>query len=140
MRPPRAIVYSAVFFGLAHMILQQSLVVCLVGVVIGYLAVQSGSLLPGMVFHLIHNALTVSVGRIPPTALERWPVLKTIMVPADGGYAYPWPMVAAAAFLGFVILLLFSRLTYSKSPEEELQEAIRKAGYEDQDEPLAASR
>ena len=41
----RAIIYSAVLFGLAHGILQQSLLACLVGVLIGYMAVQSGSYL-----------------------------------------------------------------------------------------------
>ena len=56
----RAIVYSALLFGLAHGILQQSLIASLVGVVLGYLAVQSGSILPGMVFHLCHNALASS--------------------------------------------------------------------------------
>ena len=42
----RAIVYSALLFGLTHGILQQSLIASLVGVVLGYLAVQSGSILP----------------------------------------------------------------------------------------------
>ncbi len=48
----RAIILSALLFGLAHGILQQSLIASLVGVLIGYLAVQSGSILPGMAFHL----------------------------------------------------------------------------------------
>ena len=40
----RAIVYSALFFGLTHSVLQQSMVACVLGLVLGYLAVQSGSL------------------------------------------------------------------------------------------------
>ena len=43
----RAIVFSAVFFGMTHGVLQQSLIACFVGVVIGVLAVQTGSLAAG---------------------------------------------------------------------------------------------
>ena len=60
----RAIVFSALLFGLTHGILQQSLIACLLGVVLGYLAVQTGSILPGMVFHVVHNTLAVANSRI----------------------------------------------------------------------------
>ena len=52
----RAIVVSAIFFGVTHGFLQQSINACLLGIVLGYLAVRSGSLLPGVVFHFLHNA------------------------------------------------------------------------------------
>ena len=60
----RAIIYSALLFGLTHGILQQSLIASLVGVVLGYVAVQSGSILPCMVFHLCHNSLAIVNSRI----------------------------------------------------------------------------
>ena len=56
----RAIVFTAIFFGLTHGMLQQSIVACVVGVVIGYVAVQTGSIWPGIVFHLFHNSLARS--------------------------------------------------------------------------------
>ena len=56
----------ALFFGLAHAILQQSLIAVLVGVVIGYIAVQTGSILPCMVFHVVHNSLMLSLSRLTP--------------------------------------------------------------------------
>ena len=62
----RAILYSALLFGVAHGILQQSLIASLVGVVLGYVAVQSGSIVPCMVFHLCHNALAIVNSRITP--------------------------------------------------------------------------
>ncbi|MCD4726556.1 MAG: ABC transporter permease subunit, partial [Pirellulales bacterium] len=70
----RAIVYSSLLFGIAHGILQQSLLASLIGVVIAYLAVQSGSILPGMVFHAIHNTLTLANTRVTPEMFAKWPI------------------------------------------------------------------
>ncbi len=132
----RAIIYSAVFFGVAHMVLQQSLMAALTGTVIGYVAVQSGSLLPGVVYHMVHNSLAISIDRIPQSYLESWPVLRWVKV----GDGYPWQMVVASAFWGLAILLWFGTLTHSKTSEEELQEAIRQAEYEDEERQLVASQ
>ena len=66
-----AIVLTSVFFGVTHSILQQSLSACVVGIVIGYIAVKTGSLLPGVLYHLAHNGLSVALGRVTPEVLER---------------------------------------------------------------------
>ena len=50
-----AIGLSAVFFGLAHTVLQQSLAAIVVGVVLGFLAIQTSSLVPCMLFHMTYN-------------------------------------------------------------------------------------
>jgi len=122
----RAIIYSALFFGLTHMILQQSLIVCLVGTVVGYLAVQSGSLLPGVVFHLVHNTLAVSVGRMPAQWFDRWPALRTWIDRTPQGLEYSWSLIVAGGLLGVLILLWFRRISCPKSAEEEFQEAIHR--------------
>src|SRR5439155_9671023 len=59
-----AIALASVFFGLAHGILQQSLGAAVIGAVIGYIAVKSGSLLPGILYHGVHNSLSVLIGRL----------------------------------------------------------------------------
>ena len=104
----RAIIYSALFFGLTHGILQQSLIACLLGTILGYLAVQSGSILPGMVFHVVHNTLAVANARLAPGLLPDWPLL-------------------VVGTLGAVLLLMrFGRLSSPPSPEEALEEAIER--------------
>ncbi len=55
----RAIILTSIFFGVTHPIFQQSLVACIVGVLLGFIAVQTGSILPGIVFHMVHNSLGV---------------------------------------------------------------------------------
>ncbi len=127
-----AIVLSAVFFGLAHPVLQQSLSACLAGIVIGYVVVQTGSILPGIIFHLTHNSLMLAYARITPEVLERWPSLGSLLkkVP-DDGYAYHWQVVAVGVFAACLILARLTRLDYPKSKEEKLQEAIRRGLHDD---------
>ena len=123
----RAIVYSALFFGLSHAVLQQSLIACLVGVVIGLLAVQSGSIWPCIIFHMIHNALGVTTSKITPHMLERWTALRHLVSPAEeGGMLFHWPVVLISALAALALLVWFQYQSYPKSEEEERQEAIAK--------------
>jgi len=128
----RAIVYSALFFGLAHAVLQQSLIACLVGVVIGFVAVQSGSIFPCMVFHVVHNTLMLAAAQVSPQVLARSRTLNMLMASdGAGGGTYHWPVIAVAAVLAALLLAWFGRLRYLMSDEERLQEAIRKGWAEE---------
>lgn len=71
------IVLSALLFGVIHMIPKQQFNAALLGVVIGLLAARSGSLLPGVLFHLIFNGNQVLAMRLKPESLESgiWPWL-----------------------------------------------------------------
>ena len=127
----RAIVFSAVFFALIHSILQQSLIACLMGIIIGLLAVQTNSLLPGVLFHMTHNGLLVAAGRVLPALLQRWPALKPCLpADAEGNITYRWPLVLASGLVATLILLYFVRLRAPKSAEEQLQEAIARGAGE----------
>lgn len=129
----RAIVYSALLFGLTHAILQQQILTCLVGLVIGLLAVQSGSILPGMLFHVIHNALMLAAAqvsdKITPQLLDRWPLLAWLVAPSDEGMVFRWPAVVASALAALALLAWFQRLPYTKSAEEERYEALLRASH-----------
>ena len=82
----RAIVFSAMLFGVTHGILQQSLIACLLGVVLGYLAVQSGSILPGMVFHAgPQYAGMWPTAAITPEMIPNLPLLRKFVTPLEGG-------------------------------------------------------
>jgi len=108
--PWRAIGLSAIFFGLSHGILQQSLIASLVGVLLGWLAVWTGSIFPAMVFHLVHNALAVLAARVPRSIATEWPIAPYLFRFSDeGGVAFPWPVVIAGCAAGFLILLWFAR-------------------------------
>ncbi|MFH1267961.1 MAG: CPBP family intramembrane glutamic endopeptidase, partial [Planctomycetota bacterium] len=131
----RAIFYSALFFGLTHAILQQQIVACLVGVVIGMIAVQTGSVFPGILFHLIHNTLQLLAAQaseqITPRLIDRWPALGWLVSPSGDGMLYRWPVVALSGLAAFAILVWFGRLSYPKSSEEERYEALLRASESD---------
>lgn len=127
----RAIIWSAVFFGLTHSILQQSLLASLVGALIGFIAVQSGNLLPCIAFHAVHNSLALLISRITPEFYDRAAWLQALMEPVEGGYAYRTPAIVMASGLCIVFLFWFHQLPYEKSEEEEIREAIRISDVED---------
>ena len=65
-RTRSAILLSALMFGFLHVLLslfQQLFNATLLGIVLGLLAVRSRSILPGIVFHFLNNALAVADGR-----------------------------------------------------------------------------
>jgi sodium transport system permease protein len=127
--PWRAIVFTSLFFAFSHgSIMQQAIAAGLLGLVLGYVAVQSGSILPGMAFHAVHNAsailLTSWVAQyVIPDEHWRWVAGEY----KDGvyGIGYHPLIIAAGIVVAGAILRWFSRLPHQLSYEEELQEAIR---------------
>jgi sodium transport system permease protein len=121
----RAIALASLCFALAHAILQQSMVAFLVGLVIGYLAVQSGSILPCMLFHMVHNSLAMLMGQLTPEFLERYPGLRFIVRDGgEAGFVFQPLAIAAGGFMAVVVLVWFHRLRYQKTAEETLHDAI----------------
>lgn len=119
-----AIVISSVFFGILHGVLQQSIVASTVGLVIGYLAVQSGSLFPCMLFHLVHNSLTVLAAALSPEELGYNPLPEWLARNVLGAYEFSMPAVILGGLLSIGILAWFRSLPYDRSAEETLQDAL----------------
>ncbi|HEY6564488.1 MAG TPA: CPBP family glutamic-type intramembrane protease, partial [Pirellulaceae bacterium] len=55
----QAVLISSVLFGIAHGAIQQSLMATLFGLLLGFLAIQTGSIFPCIAFHVTHNALGI---------------------------------------------------------------------------------
>jgi sodium transport system permease protein len=129
----RAIVVSSIFFGIAHGVFQQSIVACLLGTVIAYMAVQTGSIFPGMVFHMLHNSLQILSGKIEPRVVEGVPVLQWLfdanalsLSDDDLGsaFVYRWPVMLLAMCGTAIVLYWLHKLPYARTQEESLQEMI----------------
>ncbi len=132
----RAIALSAVFFGLAQRHPPAVAAGLLLGVVLGLLAVQTGSLLPGVLFHLVHNSLVLVLSRCAALWVDRWPILrKCVSIDSEGGVSYSWPVIVAGALVAALLLAWFLRLPSPKSPEEELEEAIHRGSQNPEPEP-----
>jgi len=119
-----AIGLTAVFFGIAHGIIQQSLAATVVGVVIGYVAVQAGSLVPCILFHLTYNALMfASLGWLVD-ATRDWPAwLMPLHQPSPTEIVYKWPVVVVCAIAALAPLAWLHRLPYQATREEQINEA-----------------
>ena len=119
-----AILASAVFFGATHGILQQSLSACAIGVVIGYLAVQTGSLLPGILFHLVYNSLSLVMATKVSDWAVHYPAWKWLFVEDQGNVTYQLPVLLISGLLAAAALAWFRGLPAESSPEETLQDAL----------------
>lgn len=73
-----AVLASAVFFSLLHGNVYQIPYALFAGVCLGALAAVTGSVLPGILFHLVNNAASAALYFFPDTALPR--ILLSILI------------------------------------------------------------
>ena len=118
-----AIVLTSILFGVTHTILQQSIVAGIVGMFIGYIAVQTGSIFPGMLFHFCNNAMWLIVADLQDSELFR---RITIPMGDNHDFIYSWWLVGAGLLIAAPILMKFAGLNYRQTKEERLQEAIQR--------------
>jgi sodium transport system permease protein len=129
-----AIVLSAVAFGAVHMFLSQKISAAALGIVIGYLAIHTGSLWPGVLFHAIHNGLLVSLQRWT-TTIEANPEspLGRLMA-GESPLLYHPATVTGCVLAASVILWSLSGTTFQNTREEQIEEARQR-----QDTPLVGA-
>jgi sodium transport system permease protein len=132
-RPGVAIVLSSIAFGVAHMVPQQVFNAMLLGLVLGLLAVRSGSLLPGILFHVFYNSLEILRSRIAALPLGG-PVVDrffTFTTTKENEHVieYKWPTLAMAAIVALLLITILLRksakLDHASSDEEELPLGIQ---------------
>ena len=113
-----AIGISAVAFGMVHFFLQQKISATAVGLLLGYLAVQTGSLIPCIVFHAIYNSLALTAGNLTEsTATE----LSWLLSEREDMFFHPG--VIAFCIVGACLLLWWlHRIPYRRTAEEQLHE------------------
>jgi len=116
----RAIVLSSLFFAITHWMFQQSVIACLLGAVIAFIAVQTGSIVPGMLFHFTHNSLLL----ISAEFSEQPRFQKFFIWLSEKQYIYSWWIFGMGVIVTCLLLLKFGSLSYRKTEEEALQEAI----------------
>ncbi len=115
-----AIIITAIFFGWMHQVLQQQLVAVLIGIVIGYVAVQTGSLLPAIVFHALHNSLALLAARWETGSIQDLALLKSFYQMTDQGLN-PRPIcMVSGLLLSLVCFWYLGQRTSEAYPEEQL--------------------
>jgi sodium transport system permease protein len=105
------------------MFLQQQLVAAGVGLVIGYLAVQTGNLVPCIVYHAIHNGLQLSVPYWAAEAARNSNSAWSALLGGDQPLAYHPATVAVCGLGVAAILWALHSVSYRRTREEQLEEA-----------------
>ncbi len=112
-----AVIFSAIFFGLSHTILQQSITAFAAGLVLGTIALVTESLWPCIAFHAIHNALTLGTGMLASVLTQDWGRYETLRPGvaaavgrlgqfSEDGFSY-YPAVTALSLVLAVWVLLW---------------------------------
>jgi membrane protease YdiL (CAAX protease family) len=122
-----AIAISAAAFGAVHLFVQQQIVATALGLLIGYLAVQTESLIPCFVYHAVHNGLQflapMAAQEASNNPASRWSHVV--------GGAEPWiyhpATVAVCGALAAAILWKLRGTDYHRTAEEQLEEARQRS-------------
>jgi sodium transport system permease protein len=127
----RAILLSALFFAVTHQLLQQSISAFIIGTMLAFVAVQTGSIWPGLLIHLFHNSLlwleSALQGDVSANP-DRYPTITRIVewfnLHTKIASTIEWSVLVIAALATMWILTWFSRLLYQRTEEETVEEAI----------------
>ena len=116
MSKPLAVAFSGMLFGLFHVIVQQSLFAerfvptCFLGLILAAVCVRTGSVLPGMLLHVMHNGFLLSLSSFTEE-------LKSLGIGVEEHQHLPalWLGLATLAVAGGTIALLASSVDDSRS-------------------------
>ncbi len=100
----RAVLITAILFGVSHGVLQQSIAATVMGVLLGWIALRTGSVLPGILIHFTNNALSVSMERI---ASSQWEGASLFLRSTDAGPAYQPMWIVVSIGVAVTCLLYF---------------------------------
>ena len=112
----QAILLTSILFGIAHGVLQQSVITSVVGVVMAIIAVQTKSIFPCMLFHLTHNSMTVLLSSAKANVVESTSLDRILHATEGGMYQYSvLPGLCMTAF-GIALLVWMLRLNLPEPP------------------------
>ena len=106
-KPATAIFLSSFLFALSQMNVFQFVPHFLLGAVLSFLVLRSGSILPGILFHLIYNALVIGPGLLP----QEFQYLGYADASFAAHYVLREVLAGGALFLAGGVLLAIARWT-----------------------------
>jgi sodium transport system permease protein len=126
--PRMAIIMSALLFGFMHVLIslfQQLFNATLLGLILGLLAVRSRSILPGIVFHMLHNGLAVAIGAwlggTSGKGLAGW-----LYRDPEHGLYHVWVVAAGLVLTAWLLVRL--RRSPAPAAEPERPEPVARVG------------
>jgi sodium transport system permease protein len=120
-RTRSAILLSALMFGFLHVLMslfQQLFNATILGIILGLLAVRSRSILPGIAFHFLNNAMGVARGLLIERAGDAAVVGWIYRNPREGLYHVVWVVAGAILSVGLLYALWKRKLEPMAAPDE----------------------
>ncbi len=107
----QAILLTSLLFGIAHGVIQQTMITFGVGMILGIIAYQTKSIIPCILFHMTHNSLAVLLSAADATVVENSPILGPLLFSADGqSYQYAIVPGILMSIIGVLLVVWFIRL------------------------------
>lgn len=107
----QAIFLTSLLFGVAHGMIQQTVITFFVGMILGVIAVQTKSIIPCMLFHLTHNSIAVLLSSANSTVVESSTILSRVLWTGDGqNYQYGIVPGILMTAIGVLLVIWFLRL------------------------------
>ena len=114
----RAVIVSAIMFGISHGVLQQSIAATIMGLLLGWIALRTGSVLPCILIHITNNSLSVSMERI---LNSNWQGASWFLRQSDAGPEYQPMWIAMSLGIALTLLMYFHTI----APHRDENEADR---------------
>ncbi len=116
----QAIFLTSLLFGIAHGIIQQTIITFGVGMILGVIAIQTRSIWPCVLFHLTHNSLAVMLSKADATIVDGSPILGKLLYSTDGQhYQYGIMPGVLMTLVGVLLIVWFLRLDTPESAQTE---------------------
>jgi sodium transport system permease protein len=110
--PGTAIVFSSFLFALYHFNVFQLLPAFVLGLVLGTLALRTGSVLPGILFHMLHNGLLIGLVMLEARGLS------DTSVTGNG-----WVRVVLVGLCSCAAIMIFGRIVRRAADDDDTQES-----------------
>ncbi len=116
----KAIIFSALLFGLTHLNIEQFFYASIIGALLGFITMSTGNLWPAIIIHFMNNALNVFVDFFYKTSQAFRNAYSSFYQNLFGGSFFA--SVATLFFVILVLLLLLSYLVLKLFKETTVQE------------------
>lgn len=136
----QAVIITALFFGFTHLTLQQSLNAVVLGVLLGFIAVKTGSIVPCIAYHFVHNGLSVGVSYLQRLGVFENPSLAWLVEGKGDNMMFTVPVAVGGAMLGLLLLLILAMIPTRPTSKERLQERIDRGYVDPNDEVIRKVR
>ena len=99
---------TAAFFGLSHGVLQQTITASVMGVMIGWIAYQSGGVASTIAFHATHNSISMILASCSSRGINSPHCLSWAIEHSDGHWAYTSTWYALSVGIAIALIAWFA--------------------------------